>query len=68
MSEENKEIAHRWFEEVWNKKRLSAIGEMAHAKTVGQGQVMHDGLIDLGDLQEFRAAPAKRVPRHESED
>ena len=53
VSKENKEIAHRWFEEVWNKKRLSAIGEMAHAKTVGQGQVMHDGLIDLEEFQKF---------------
>ena len=53
MSQENKEIAHRWFEEVWNKKRLSAIGEMAHAKTVGQGQVLHDGVIDLEEFQKF---------------
>lgn len=28
MSEENKELVRRWFEEVWNKGRADAIGEM----------------------------------------
>jgi steroid delta-isomerase-like uncharacterized protein len=52
VSHENAEIAHRWFEEVWNKKRLEAIDEMADPKAVGQGQQFHDGLINL---EEFRA-------------
>jgi steroid delta-isomerase-like uncharacterized protein len=52
VSHENAEIAHRWFEEVWNKKRLDAIDEMADPKAVGQGQQFHDGLINL---EEFRA-------------
>lgn len=30
MSEENKELARRWFEEVWNQGRESAIKEMYH--------------------------------------
>ena len=28
MSEENKALVHRWFEEVWNKGRVEAIDEM----------------------------------------
>ena len=52
MSQENVALAHRWFEEVWNKKRLDAIDEMADPKAVGQGQTLHDGLINL---EEFRA-------------
>jgi steroid delta-isomerase-like uncharacterized protein len=28
MSESNKELGKRWFEEVWNKRRRDAIGEM----------------------------------------
>jgi steroid delta-isomerase-like uncharacterized protein len=31
MSEANKELAKRWFEEVWNKGRREAIGEMLAA-------------------------------------
>ena len=52
MSQENVALAHRWFEQVWNKKRLDAIKEMADPKAVGQGQTLHDGLINL---EEFRA-------------
>jgi steroid delta-isomerase-like uncharacterized protein len=52
LSHENAKIAHRWFEEVWNKKRLDAIDEMADPKAVGHGQQFHDGLINL---EEFRA-------------
>jgi steroid delta-isomerase-like uncharacterized protein len=52
LSHENSKIAHRWFEEVWNKKRLAAIDEMADPSAVGQGQQFHDGLINL---EEFRA-------------
>ena len=52
MSQENVALAHRWFEEVWNKKRLDAIDEMADPNAVGQGQTLHDGLINL---EEFRA-------------
>lgn len=53
MSKENKALAHRWFEQVWNKKRLETIDEMAHPKVVGQGQVLHDGLIDLEEFRKF---------------
>jgi len=30
MSEQNKNLVRRWFEEVWNKRRISAIAEMYH--------------------------------------
>jgi len=31
MSEENKQLVRRWFEEVWNKGRAGAIEEMFDA-------------------------------------
>ena len=34
MSEANKELAKRWFEEVWNKRRREAIDEMLSPNTV----------------------------------
>ena len=30
MSEQNKNLVHRWFQEVWNKRRISGIAEMFH--------------------------------------
>ena len=55
MSKENAALAHRWFEEVWNNKRLDAIDEMADPKAVGHGQQLHDGLINLEDFRAFAA-------------
>lgn len=37
MSEANKELIYRWFEEVWNNKREGAIDEMLTAETVHHG-------------------------------
>lgn len=37
MSEENKEILRRWFEEVWNKGRVEAIEEMFDANGIAHG-------------------------------
>lgn len=48
---ENSAIIRRWFEEVWNKGRLSAIDEMAAADVIGHGQAQHG--VDIG-LKEFR--------------
>ena len=47
MSEENKALIRRWFEEVWNKGRAEAIDEM-----FAEGAVAH-GLADAGG-QELR--------------
>jgi steroid delta-isomerase-like uncharacterized protein len=37
MSEENKEIVRRWFEEVWNKGRAEAIDEMFDENGIAHG-------------------------------
>ena len=37
MSEENKELVRRWFEEVWNKGRVEAIEEMFDANGIAHG-------------------------------
>jgi steroid delta-isomerase-like uncharacterized protein len=37
MLEENKVLVRRWFDEVWNKKRAEAIGEMFAADGVAHG-------------------------------
>ena len=37
MSEENKALIHRWFEEVWNKGRAEAIDEMFAEEAVAHG-------------------------------
>lgn len=43
MSEANKELAKRWFEEVWNKKRREAIAEMLASDAViyEAGEAIH---------------------------
>jgi steroid delta-isomerase-like uncharacterized protein len=37
MSEENKELVRRWFEEVWNKGRADAIDELFDANGIAHG-------------------------------
>jgi len=37
MSEENKQLVRRWFEEVWNKGRVDAIDEMLDEKGIVHG-------------------------------
>ena len=37
MSEENKQLVRRWFEEVWNKGRAEAIDEMFDANGIAHG-------------------------------
>jgi steroid delta-isomerase-like uncharacterized protein len=49
---ENSALIRRWFEEVWNRKRLDAIDELALPNTVGHGQAQH--ATDIG-LKEFRS-------------
>ncbi|SRR6266568_7093409 len=48
---DNSAMIRRWFEEVWNKGRMSAIDEMASADVIGHGQAQHG--VDIG-LREFR--------------
>ena len=43
MSEENKALIRRWFEEVWNKGREEAIDEMFAAEGIAHG------LVEEGD-------------------
>lgn len=40
MTESERELGHRWFEEVWNKRRREAIAEMFAADGV-----LHDGEV-----------------------
>ncbi len=37
MSEQNKALVQRWFEEVWNKRRAAAIDEMLSAEAIVHG-------------------------------
>jgi steroid delta-isomerase-like uncharacterized protein len=43
MSEENKALIHRWFEEVWNKGRAEAIDEMFAPDGVARGLADESG-------------------------
>jgi steroid delta-isomerase-like uncharacterized protein len=43
MSDEAKSVLHRWFEEVWNKGRESAIDEMFAAEGVAHGLLDENG-------------------------
>jgi steroid delta-isomerase-like uncharacterized protein len=45
MCEENKNLVRRWFEEVWNKGRISAIAEMFHPSGQAFGFPDPDGVI-----------------------
>ena len=41
MTEAERQLGRRWFEEVWNKGRREAIGEM-----IGPDSLVHDGGVD----------------------
>jgi steroid delta-isomerase-like uncharacterized protein len=45
MSEENKNLARRWFEEVWNRGREAAIAEMYHPDGRSTGFPESDSII-----------------------
>jgi len=53
VSEENKKIVRRWFEEVWNRGSESAIEEMLDAEGVAHG---------LGDSEQDVKGPAEFKP------
>jgi steroid delta-isomerase-like uncharacterized protein len=46
MSEENKKLVRRWFEEVWNRQRLSAISEMFDSSGKCYGFPEPESVID----------------------
>jgi len=41
VSQDNVALAKRWFEEVWNNRRLDAIDEMTTDDVVGHGEAEH---------------------------
>lgn len=45
MSEQNKNLVRQWFEEVWNKHRISAIAEMYHPSGRAMGFPDPDSVI-----------------------
>ena len=53
MSEENKALVRRWFEEVWNKGRAEAIAEMFDEEGVAHG-LASEGGGQLRGPNEFR--------------
>ncbi len=55
MSEENKELMRRWFEEVWNKGRSEAIEEMLAEDGIVHGLASESGeaLRGPADFKEF---------------
>lgn len=52
MAETNSVFIRRWFDEVWNKKNLQAIDEMASPDVIGHGQAEHG--VHIG-LEQFRS-------------
>jgi predicted ester cyclase len=62
MSKRNVELAHRWFEEVWNQGRLEAIDEMASPEAKGQGQLHHGPPINLQQFRQFAEGLHKAFP------
>ena len=62
MSQENKALIHRWFEEVWTKGRAEAIDEMFAAEGVAHGLADDSGKELRGPVdfkpffQKFRTA------------
>ena len=53
MSEENKQVVRRWFEEVWNKGRAEAIDEMFDENGIAHG-LSEDPANPLRGPQNFR--------------
>jgi len=45
---DNRALVHRWFEEVWNKKRVDAIDEMMASDCIAHGLQGDDGTVVTG--------------------
>ena len=46
MSEANEQLVRRWFQQVWNEKRPSAIDEMFHAEGKSRGFPEPDSVLE----------------------
>ena len=47
MSAKNRELARRWFEEVWNERRSDTIAELVHPDSIGH----HEGGMTRGSAE-----------------
>src|SRR5512138_1534112 len=56
MSDENKELIRRWFEEVWNKGRADAIDEMFAADGVAHGLSDGEPVRGPAEFKKFHAS------------
>jgi steroid delta-isomerase-like uncharacterized protein len=63
MSKRNVELAHRWFEEVWNNRRLEVIDEMASRDALGEGQLHHGAPINIEQFREFARELQQAFPQ-----
>ncbi|HTM48735.1 MAG TPA: ester cyclase [Bryobacteraceae bacterium] len=52
MSEANKQLVRRWFEEVWNQGREDTIDELLAESGIGHG--LGEGEVDLHGPKEFK--------------
>jgi len=52
MSESNKQLVHRWFEEVWNQGKESTIEELFASNGVGHG--LGEGEVDIHGPDQFK--------------
>ena len=60
MSAENKNLARRWFEEVWNQGRASAIDEMLAPNAVVHGLGLQGGTV--AEFKQFHAGYRNAFP------
>lgn len=49
MSRHCRDLSHRWFEEVWNQKRLEAVDELVTETSVG-----HSEAAQMASISEFK--------------
>ena len=61
---DNRALVHRWFEEVWNKKRVDAIDEMMASDCIAHGLQGDDGTVVTGiaPFKEFHRSFVTRFP------
>jgi steroid delta-isomerase-like uncharacterized protein len=63
MSKRNVELAHRWFEEVWNNRHLEVIDEMASPDALGEGQLHHGAPINIEQFRQFAREMQNAFPQ-----